>query len=68
MPSDILNKVVGVSIGLFVAAIILPVALQTLASATMTDVDPTVITVVTILLPVLAVIGIAVYFLPKMGK
>lgn len=65
---DILSKVVGVSIGLFVAAILLPVALNTLANATMTNVDSSVVTIVTILLPVLAVISIAMYFLWNKGE
>ncbi len=67
MVSALVEKVVGISIGIFVAAIILPLALVTMANATWTgtrgSVDPTVKTVATILLPVLAVIGIALYFL-----
>jgi hypothetical protein len=63
MENALLQKVIAISIGLFVAAVMLPVALVTLGNATWTGVDPTVVTIVTILLPVLAVIGIALYFL-----
>lgn len=63
--SALLDKVVAVSIGLFVAAIMLPLALVTMANANMTGVDATIVTVVTILLPVLAVVGIALYFINR---
>lgn len=63
---EILNKIIAVSVGLLVLALIFPIALNTLANATMTNVDPTVITVVTILVPILAAIGLALYFLPRM--
>jgi hypothetical protein len=60
--SDVGDKVIGVSMGLLVAAILLPMALTELAGASLTSVDPAVATVVTVLLPVLAVIGIAYAF------
>ena len=63
MDNDILGKVVAISIGLFVAAILLPPALLTMANATLTGVDAAVVTVLQILLPVLAVVAIAVHFL-----
>jgi len=61
--SALLDKVVAISVGLLVAAILMPVALVTMANATFTGVDNTVVIVMTILLPVLAAIGIALYFL-----
>lgn len=64
---EILNKVIAVSVGLLVLALIFPIALNTLANATMTNVDSTVVTVVTILVPILAAIGMAVFFLPKLN-
>jgi hypothetical protein len=63
MEGAILGKVVAVSVGLFVAAIILPTALTTMAGANLTDVDPAVVTILQVLLPVLAVIAVAMYFL-----
>lgn len=65
MESKLLEKVIAISIGLFVAAIMLPVALFTLGNATWTGVDDSVVIIVTVLLPVLAVIGIALYFLKE---
>ena len=65
---EILNKIIAVSVGLLVLALIFPIALNTLANATMTNVDSTVVTVVTILVPILAAIGLALYFLPRMNN
>ncbi len=64
---ELLNKIIAVSVGLLVLALIFPIALNTLANATMTNVDPTVVTVVTILVPILAAIGMALFFLPRMN-
>jgi hypothetical protein len=63
MDTGILGKVVAVSIGLFVAAIILPTALTTMAGANVSGVDPSVVIILQVLLPVLAVIAVAMYFL-----
>jgi hypothetical protein len=63
MESELLGKVVAISVGLFVAAIILPTALTTLAGANVSGVDPAVVTILQVLLPVLAVIAVAMYFL-----
>lgn len=56
------EKVIGISIGVLVAGIMVPMGLNEIANATMTNVDPAVQTVFTVILPVLAVIGIAVAF------
>ena len=61
----LLNGIIGAGVGLLVAAIILPIALTTMADANMTGVDATVVVVVTILMPILASIGIALRFLPE---
>jgi len=74
------QKVILIAISLIVIATILPLAIGLISTAgdtlisnvsgvekTLSDVaDPSVITLLTILLPVLAVIGITMYFLPKM--
>ena len=65
--SQLLNAIVGAGVGLLIAAIILPIALTTMADANMTSVDATVVTVVTILMPILCSIGIALRFLPQIG-
>jgi len=64
---ELLNKIIAVSVGLLVLALIFPIALNALANATMTNVDSTVVTVVTVLVPILAAIGMALYFLPRMN-
>ena len=61
--NPLLAKIVSISIGLFVAAILLPLSLVTMANANLTGVDATIATVVTVLLPVLAVIAISMSFL-----
>lgn len=63
--SDLLDKVVAISVGLLVAAILMPIALTTLADANTTGVNESVVIILTVLLPVLAVIGIAMYFLRR---
>jgi len=61
------NKVIGIAVGLLMAAIIFPLAMTTLLAANHTGVNATVWTVVSVLVPILAVIAIALYFLPKAG-
>lgn len=65
--NGMLGKIVGVSIGLLVAALLLPIALSELAGSeanmTTAGVDSTVITIMCVMLPILAVISLAVYFL-----
>ena len=55
-------RVIAIAVSLLVAAVMLPIALGTLANATWTNVDPAVKTVATVLLPILAVIGIAMLY------
>jgi len=63
MATEMVGKVVGIGIALFVTAILLPLGLNALANASMVNVDANVVTILTVLLPVLAVIGIALYFM-----
>lgn len=62
---NLMSKVIGIAVALLLVAVLVPVALTTLAGANVTGVDDTVVTVLTILLPILAVIGIAMYFIPR---
>lgn len=64
---SVINKVIGIGVGLLVAAIVVPVALVAIADVNVTTWG-TVGTVFSVLLPILAVIALALYFLPKMGK
>ena len=57
------GKIVGIAIGLFVAAVIMPAALVAIANATLEGVDPSVITIFQILLPIIAIIGLVMLFL-----
>ncbi|OGU58433.1 MAG: hypothetical protein A2V66_16350 [Ignavibacteria bacterium RBG_13_36_8] len=63
--NEILSKVVAVSIGLVVAGTLIPLGLVTIANANLTGVDETVATIVTVLLPILAGIAIALAFLKE---
>jgi len=75
------KQVILIAVSLIVIATILPLAIGLISVAddvlisnvsgvekTLSDVaDPSVITLLTVLLPVLAVIGITMYFLPRVG-
>ena len=67
-----------IAVSLMVVALILPISLGLLAAAgsqtvtvngtataVNTLVDPTVLTILTVLLPIIAVIGIALYYIPR---
>ena len=74
-----MQKVILISIALIVIAIILPIGLAYIGSADLVNVtlpggevkalkdvvDPSIITLLTILLPILVVIGIIMYFIPR---
>lgn len=61
---SILEIIISISVGLLVAAVLMPVGLSTLANATgMENVDATVIIVLQVLLPILAVISVALAFM-----
>ncbi len=65
---DVIEEVILVVIAFFVAAILLPPALTQLYTASTTGWNSAVVTVVEVLLPILAVIGTALYFMPKLRK
>jgi hypothetical protein len=65
MAESILTKIIEIAVGLLLVATLIPVALVTLAGSTLTGVSPVVVTVLTVLLPILAIIGIALYFIPR---
>ena len=60
-----IETVVYLVIALFVAAILLPPALTQIYSASTTGWNSATVTVFQVLLPILAVIAIALYFIPK---
>jgi len=59
------SKVITIIIALFVAGVLLPVALTELATGNYTGVNPAVKTIATVLLPILAIIAIVYVFLKK---
>jgi len=61
------GKIVGIAIGLFVAAVIMPAALVAIANATLTGVDASVVTIFQVLLPIIAIIGLVMLFLKSTG-
>lgn len=69
MEGSILNKIIEIAVGLLLVATLIPVALVTMAGqqANMTShgVSSVVITVLVVLLPILAIIGLALYFIPR---
>lgn len=67
--NDMTGKIIGIGIALFVTAILLPIGLNALAnsSTAMPNVNSSVKTMLIILLPVLAVVGIALLFFRHTG-
>jgi hypothetical protein len=59
---DIGRKVIGISLGLLLAAVMLPLALNQLANASMPKVNSSVVLILVVVLPILAIIGIALAF------
>jgi len=59
------NKVIAIVIALYIAGALLPSALVNLAGGNYTGVDPAVKTITIVLLPILAVLAIALIFLAK---
>jgi len=68
--ASIVAKIVGIGVAMYILAFLLPPALVELAGANVTGVDTSVVTILQIVLPLLAIIGIAMYFLPgsQMGE
>lgn len=56
------GRIIGIAIALFIAGVIVPSALVTIANSTLTGVDPAVQTMFTVLLPIMAVVGIILMF------
>lgn len=62
MQMSILEKIVAVAVGLYVLAAMMPSALTTLAGANLTDVDPGLVTILQVVVPLLGTIAIALAF------
>lgn len=59
------SKIIGVAVGLLVAAVLVPVAITQIVSTSTTGWNQAVATIFTVLLPILAVVAMALYFMPK---
>lgn len=62
MQMSILEKIVAVAVGLYVLAAMMPSALTTLAGANLTGVDPGLVTILQVVVPLLGTIAIALVF------
>lgn len=63
------SVVITIAIGFLLVAILVPIAMEYIANASVTNTtawgNPTVATIFTVLLPILFVIGIAVRYIPR---
>jgi hypothetical protein len=57
-----IEQVVSIAVSLYVAATVLPDALTAMATATLTSVSPMLVTIFHSLIPMLALVGIALSF------
>lgn len=60
-----IGKVISAAVGFFLIAILFPIALSEVANATTTNWEASVITIFQTVLPIIAVIGVAIAFLPE---
>lgn len=58
----LLSRIIGVAVGIMLIALLIPMGLVMLASANLTGVDATVAQVLTVALPVVAIISLLIYF------
>jgi hypothetical protein len=64
-----IEGIIGIAVGGFVAAAIVPLSLQMIATANLTGVNSVIATLFTMLLSVMIVVSTILYFLPKVkGK
>ena len=59
------SQVISLVIGAFVAAVLLPIAINQIVSTSTTNWNPAVATVFSVLLPVLVMVAVVLRFLPK---
>ena len=60
-----MQDVMVAGIAFFLLAIILPIAISTVANSSTVNWDTSVVTIFQVLLPIIVVIGIAIKFVPK---
>lgn len=62
---NMIKYTILIAISLIVVAVTMPTALYLIASATLTGVNGAVTTIFTIVLPILAILGIALGYMPE---
>lgn len=60
-----LKYVIYMAIAILLVGLLMPTALDSIANATGTNWNPAVVTVFKVLLPILAVLSVALYLMPK---
>jgi len=58
-----INRIVMYAVGFFLVGILFPIGLSEIANATTTNWDDTVVTVFQVVLPIIAVIGVAIDYI-----
>lgn len=59
------SKIVGVAVGILMIGVLVPIGIGEIAGANTTSWDASVVTVFTVVLPILAVIGLALFLIPR---
>lgn len=62
------STIIEMSISFLLAVILLPMAMAQIVTTSTTGWNSAVVTIFQLLMPILAIIGIALYFIPKVGK
>jgi len=64
MANDLMSAIVVSTVGLLLVAILFPICMDTMLNNTMTGWNSSVVTMFTVLLPILVIIGVALVFVP----
>lgn len=60
-----IDKAIAIGVALLITAIVVPMGISQIMAENTSGWNPAVTTIFTVLLPVLAVLGIVLYFLPR---
>ena len=63
-----ISNIILAAVGFLLAAILLPIAMGQIVGTTTTGWNSAVVTIFQVVVPVLAIIGIALYFIPRLGN
>lgn len=65
MGSSIAQYAMEMGIALIIVAVVIPIGLVMIAEANLTGVNASVATIITIVFPILAILGLAIKFMPQ---